>query len=140
MRQATVLVADELTYSVSGKMSIIGIYTGDIFLPAPQAHVQQLVFIFIADCEPDDPFQRMELSVTFPSGDRRALEVPMQSLRLSLSDKIRWTVRQPFLIQNVVLSPGQILAKITHEKGEILVHAPVITVMAAQNPIAASAT
>ena len=86
MRQATVLVADDLSYSLNGKMNVAGIYTVDIFIPTPKFYVNQFVFLFSIDSDPDDPYQKAILSVTLPSGDKRVLELPLWSFQLTISE------------------------------------------------------
>jgi hypothetical protein len=126
MRQASVLVADDMTYSLNGKMNLTGIYSGDIIIPNPRSYIQQLVFLFTIDTDVDDLFERIEVSIKLPSGDKRVLEIPLRTLIPTLSDKIRWNTKTPLLFQNTILSPGPIEAKIIHEKGEMLLSAPVI--------------
>jgi hypothetical protein len=123
-RQATVLVSDELTSTLTGKLHLLGIYTGDIVISANPTPVAQLIFLFIMESDPDDPFMAIELRVELPGGAATGLRVPVESFLLSDSDKIRWSLRFPVLLQNAMLQPGKINAIVIHDKGRIVTAAP----------------
>ncbi|SRR6266851_3317496 len=133
-RQATVIVSDEMTSSLTGKLHILGAYTGDIVIAADPTFVGQLVFLFIMESDPDDPFKKVELRVELPGGSTAGIQVPVQMFMPSPSDQIRWTLRYPLLFQNAALRPGPITAKVIHDKGEILAAAPFIILRAPLPP------
>ena len=126
MRTACLLVADELHYSLNGKMHVFGIYTGDIGINADPTFVNQIVFLFIIEASPDDPFRKLELYIELPQGEKRIMQLPVPEFRPTKGDERRWSLRYPILIQNAFLRPGQIEAKVIHESGEIPVSAPYI--------------
>jgi hypothetical protein len=133
MRQASLLVADEATLTLSGKLNIFGIYPTDITILSDPTSARQLVFAFFVETDPDDPFQRLELHVALPGGDERHMIVSLPSLRDGQADKIRWSLKFPLLFQNPRLKPGPIKATVTHEKGILTPAAPVI-VLGASSP------
>jgi hypothetical protein len=125
-RQATVIVADDATYSLSGKLNIIGAYATDITIPNIPTVATQLVFVFIVETEPDDPYKHLAVRVELPSGDARQLQLPLHTFVSGEADKIRWCVKYPMLFQAPILTPGPIVTSAIHENGMILTAAPVI--------------
>jgi hypothetical protein len=135
-RQATVLVSDEWTYSLNGKTNAFGIYTNDIVIPKDPTEGFQLIFMFIIETAPDDPFQTLEVAVELPGGDSRRLPIGLPGTILSVSDQRRWCTKFPLLFARPILKPGFIEAKVIHERGEISAAAPAI-VLAGSTPPAA---
>ena len=126
MRQASVIAADEATYSVSGKINIFGIYVTDLSIPTDPTFASQLVFIFFIETEPDDPFQKLELHVELPGGDMRHVPLFIPNLRPGMADSIRWSLKYPLFFQNPILRPGAVIATVIHEKGILSPAAPYI--------------
>ena len=126
MRQASVLVADEVTFSLNGKLNIIGLYTGDIIIPNISVFLNQLIFVFIIETEPTEPFRELKVQVTLPSGQHIENIVNIETLNPTVSDSIKWTTRFPVAFYGAVLTAGSIVAKVIHEKGELIAAAPVI--------------
>ena len=126
-RQASVLVADDWTTTLSGKITIQGIYGTDLYIPADPFFANQLVFVFITETAPDDPFEKLELYVQMPGGDSRHLPINLSRLVQGLADQRRWCLKHPLLFTNPILRPGIIEAKVIHEKGEISTAAPYVT-------------
>jgi hypothetical protein len=125
-RQATVFVADEFTYSLSGKFNVSGVYGTDIQIPSDPFLANQLVFVFIIEASPQDPYQRITLQVTLPGGDSRHFDVPLDRAVAGAADQRRWTLKYPLLFTTPILRPGLVEAKVIHEKGEIVTAAPFI--------------
>jgi len=134
MRHASVVVCDDLTYSLNGKMNAVGIYTGDIIIPASPAMLNQLIFLFIIETEPSDPFKSLILHVSLPNGQSHQIPVVMETLVPAISDQTRWTLRWPLAFYGPFLTPGPIVAKILHEGGEIIAAAPIITIASPHIP------
>lgn len=126
MRQATVLIADDYTYSLSGKFNLTGVYSTDISIPTDPTFAAQLIFLFVIETDPDDLFQKLELHVALPGGDSRHLVLPLPKFVPTLSDQRRWTLKYPLLFTNPILKPGPIEATVLHEKGTISTAAPFI--------------
>jgi hypothetical protein len=134
-RQATVLVADEVTYTLNGKLNVFGIYTNDIHIPVEPSYTTQLVFLFIIETSPDDPYQKLELHVELPGGDSRHLPLGLSQFELGRSDQRRWCLKYPLLFNNPILRPGPIDARVIHEHGEISTAAPFIVLAPRTAPI-----
>jgi hypothetical protein len=127
-RQASVLVCDDLLVSMLGKFTTIGIYTADITIPSEPIVANQLVFLFIVETDVDDLFERMTLEVTMPGQPSVKMDVPLAPPP-PIPGRTRWFLRWPFMIQQPVLRPGRIEAKVIHEKGEILTSGPWISLL-----------
>ncbi|MGA2312861.1 MAG: hypothetical protein ABSF87_10915 [Xanthobacteraceae bacterium] len=125
-RQASLITADDSTFSISGKLNVIGIYATDITIPTDPMIASQLVFLFIVEADPSDPYQKLDLRIDLPSGDFRQVPVNLTTLRAGEADKIRWSLKFPLLFQNAILKPGPIVATAIHEKGVLQPAAPVI--------------
>jgi hypothetical protein len=134
-RQATVFVADEFTYSLNGKFNVFGIYGSDINIPLDPFITSQLIFVFVIETAPDDPYQSLSMHVTLPGGDARHLEIPLPRLIAGISDQKRWCLKYPLLFTNPILRPGPVEAKVIHEKGEISTAAPFIVLRPIPVPV-----
>ena len=63
MRRASVIVADELTLHMNGKVNLTGVYSNDIVIPASPILVSQLMFLFIIEASPDDIYKNLSVSI-----------------------------------------------------------------------------
>jgi hypothetical protein len=139
-RNASVLIADDMTISLVGKINLIGIYTADIIIPTDPLFIPQLLFLFFLETGRDDLFQRIQLQVTLPGqstapGQPTAvMDVPVPAVAPVPEGRIGYFLRQPFLLQHVLLRPGRIEAKVVHEKGEIYVQSLPWIVLPPTNP------
>jgi len=130
MRQASLLVADEIYYNLHGKAILQGIYHGDLTIPADPSVAPQLIFFFMGETDVSDPFQTLAVEVTLPGAEpvRNFVGVmPPEFVTNASAGRTRLYFRHPLLIQAPVLKPGKIDAKVIHEKGEISVGAPWIS-------------
>jgi hypothetical protein len=129
-RQATLLVSDDFLVSLSGKFTILGIYTGDIGINNEVGITPQLVFLFVIECDLDDPFRSIILEISLP-GERAARRFPYPILAQPQTSpgRTRWTLRIPIPITNVTLNAGQIKAKVIHDKGTIEIIGPWISLI-----------
>ncbi len=117
-RQATVLLADDMAVSLVGKINLTGIYTSDIFIPLEAVTVAQLVFLFSLETDLNDQFQHIKLQITLPGEPPKEMNVPILPAAY-VPGRTRLLMRHPFLIQQVVLRPGPIEARVIHDKGQI---------------------
>jgi hypothetical protein len=134
MRTASVIVSDDCTYSLNGKISLFGIYNTDIRITSDPTYAFQLVFTFIIETEPYDPFRTLTTLVTLPGGDSRYLDLFPTHLVPGIGDQRRWWVKSPLLFPNPILRPGFIEAKVIHEQGEITTAAPAIVLASPPEP------
>jgi hypothetical protein len=124
-RQVSLLLADDLLWSMNGKVTMIGIYGGDITIQADSMAVPQLVFLFSAETDITDPFQLFTLHIQLAGEIPVIVPIPMGSPPGTLdAQRTRWIVRWPYLLSQATLRPGRIVAKIIHEKGELVATAP----------------
>jgi hypothetical protein len=128
------LVCDDLLYTITGKLNLIGIYTTDIGIPV-EAHVAaQMIFLFNIEGDlSEQPKDGLHFELQMPGEEAKTLTVPVPVLTAPAAPgRTRWFARIPFLVQPVVLRAGQIKATIKHEPGEdIAVAGPWITLMSA---------
>jgi hypothetical protein len=117
-RQASVLLADDMVVSLVGKITLSGIYTSDIIIPSDPSTVGQFVFLFSLETDINDPFTNIELQVTLPGRptDTSSVSIPQNQFA---PGHTRFVLRQPLLIQQPLLRPGPIQAKVIHDKGAI---------------------
>lgn len=129
-RHAILIVADDVQVGITGKITIRGLYTGNIAIPADPSTVPQLVFLFIIETDVRDPFMSMTLEITLPGDAPRQLPVVVMPLpQLVSQEYTRYTLRVPFSLLFPLLRPGHIEAKVIHDKGEIVVGTPWISVI-----------
>ena len=128
MRQASVIVSDEFTHSLSGKFNLFGTYTTDIRIPFEPYLGNQLVFLFLIETSPEDLFQRLELHVVLPGGDSRHQSLALDKFTPGLADQRRWSLKYPLLFASPLLNAGPIEATVIHEKGTISTAAPFVIV------------
>jgi hypothetical protein len=125
----TLIVADDLWWSITGKVNLIGVYTGEIGLPAeslPQP-VGQLVFYLILEGDLDDlPTKPLTLVITLPGENPRNNVIVAPSIA-STSGRTKWFIRAPFLMAQLKLQTGRIDAKLLHDSEEMRISAPWIT-------------
>jgi len=118
-RKATVLVCDEVTFSLTGKFNIFGIYTGDISIPHDPTPITQLAFLFIIETDMQDIFKSLTCEITVPN-----LPLVRQDIAIPLNINVqpnrpRLVIRWPIVLPNLLLSPGAITSRVIHDKGEI---------------------
>lgn len=121
-RQASVLVCDDFYVSLNGKFIAHGIYTTNILIPEP-LRVNQLVFLFQIETDVEDPFERLLVQATLPGQVTKAHPVPMPPF-VPAPGQTRQIFQFPLLVQYPTIQPGQIEAKIIHERGEIIAATP----------------
>jgi hypothetical protein len=125
-RYASVLVADDVTHSISGKLNLSGVYPTDIVIPFEPWTANQLVFVFIIETDPTDPYQSLTVHVELPGGDSRHMVLPLKNFAPGEADKRRWSLKYPLLFSNPILQAGPIFANVIHESGILFTGAPVI--------------
>ena len=127
-RQASVLVSDDILISLQGKFTVIGVYTADISIPEDGTTAPQLAFLFVVECGVDDRIESLTLEVKLPGNAPEQQVIPIVKSSV-LPGRTKLLYKLPFLIIQPVLHPGRIEAKIIHEKGEIPVAGPWISLV-----------
>jgi|GEM_PF-3869908 len=128
-RQASLVVCDELYFNMTGKLTVQGMYTGDIFISGAEAATTQLVFLFILDCDIAERPNIIRLQVTLP-GDLPRESIPPLALTTTtpvLTDRSKLTYKLPFLYALPTLRVGRISAKVIFDQEEVSVVAPWIS-------------
>jgi hypothetical protein len=133
-RQASVLVSDELYITLLGKFVVHGVYTTDIVIPTEQTAAPQLIFLFQIGTDIGDLFEKLQVQVTLPGEPPRTMAIPVGPVTPT-PERTRWLIHWPLLVQQAILRPGRIEVKVIHERGEILVSAPWITLATQGSPI-----
>ena len=126
-RRASILVADDILFSLGGKAYLQGVYLNDISIPADQVVAPQLVFMFLFETEIENRFSSITLEVTLPGNDAVKAPVPIAPTAITHPDRTHISYRLPMLLQAPILRPGRIEARIIHEGGEIIGNAIWIT-------------
>src|SRR5262249_15936955 len=132
-RQANVLVCDELYVTLTGKLTAMGIYTGDIIVPAPGVVVPHLIFLFLVETTSDDLFESIMLEATLPDHHPVRSSIPVPQFVFS-EGRTRWGAKYPLLVQQPRLFPGRIIAKLIHDKREIIAFAQWIAIPPQPSP------
>jgi hypothetical protein len=130
------LVCDEVLYSLTGKVNLLGIYTTDIGIPRESHLAPQLAFFFSLEGSIDEqPQAPMMLEVVLPGGGGATLEVPRQPpLNSPQSGRTKWYLRIPVLAQQAVLRSGRIVGKVKCGADEMSVYGPWITLSDIPSP------
>jgi hypothetical protein len=122
-RMATFFICDDVLVSMTGKLTILGMYGNELIIPSEQFTLNQLVIMFQMEARINNPFKKIALKVSLPGEDRpRIIEVP-QPLPTTppfgyiANEKVK--LKWPVLLSNIVLRPGAIELKVIHEEGEI---------------------
>jgi hypothetical protein len=123
--------------NMAGKQTLQGIYNSDLGVPKEPSTAPQLVFYFLIETDVDDPFQSMTLEIVLPGEAPRQIPIAIQFPAASPpAGRTRQTIRATALVQFPILRAGRIEAKVKHEKGEIIVGAPWISVTKQSAPAA----
>jgi hypothetical protein len=132
--QATLLISDDLLFSMQGKMTIVGAYAADINIVSDETPIQQLVCLFTVELDADNAPSVVGFEVTFPGEEPRKLSLPLGG-QLGTADRKQVIMRVPLQISNAVLRPGRIGAKVIYDSHELSVGAPwVVNVSARPKP------
>jgi len=124
-RHASLFICDEILFSLTGKFNLLGAYTSDLTIPNDPTVGAQLVFYFVIETDVSDPYKSLRIEVTLPETAPIVQAIPVvPQIAPILPDRPRWTMRWPLLIPQPVLHPGRIVAKVIHEKGELIAGAP----------------
>lgn len=120
-RSASIIVCDDFFYSIAGKVTLSGVYVQDIVIPASETTVNQLVFFFTIETPKERPFKSLTLKIQFPGSEPILAPVVIMPRMVGPEDPLRKkiTIKQPMLVQQVVLRPGRIRATALHDEGEL---------------------
>ncbi|MCX7361150.1 MAG: hypothetical protein NTV97_04615 [Alphaproteobacteria bacterium] len=125
----TLLVCDDVMYSITGKVSVFGVYTGDIGIPNDAHLAPQLIFFFVIDGDLSErPILPLKLEIKLPEEDARSVMISPPILPNPAPEgRTKWYMRHPFLVSSAILRPGRIEAKIVYDGEDISLSAPWIS-------------
>jgi hypothetical protein len=133
-RMASVLVADEIYYNLQGKVILQGVYINDIVIASDPSALAQLIFFFTAETDLTDPFRSLQVQVTLPGNAPISTHVPLPPPAYNaLSTRTRFAAKWPLLVPTPLLRAGQIVAKVIHERGELVATTPWIVTVQVPN-------
>ncbi len=119
-RTASVIVCDEILFSLTGKSFLNGVYTGDITIPGDQLAVNQLVFYFTIETPKSKPFEKVILKVVPPYVPPAEFIVPFDTVQQFINkERPKIILRAPLLMQQLVLRPGKIETTVITESEEL---------------------
>jgi hypothetical protein len=124
--QATVTICDDVRLEFGGKLFIIGAFTADILVPAPEMTSARLVFLFHIDTEYQPVPRRIVSEVTLPGEAPLRQEDVLQPLPQA-PERSRIWFRHSVLANNATLRPGKIRARVMIDDEEVEVAAAWIT-------------
>ena len=108
-RHATFLLCDDCLSSISGKLTLAGIYGADILIPAPEIQIGQLVIFIIANTAADDPFRQLSVRVRLPGESDAIFPLPLVQPSANPSpERTLVSYRATCLVTAPVLRPGPI--------------------------------
>jgi hypothetical protein len=115
--KASFLVCDDLLYSLTGKVNLVGIYAQDIVIPADELLMQQLIFFFVLEMPKDKVFKKISFRIELPQSDPLDFPIPVLVRKSSEVDERRKMLawRHPVLVQQPILRLGRISASVVHE-------------------------
>jgi hypothetical protein len=117
-RSASVFACDEVLYSLSGKITVSGMYTGDIIVPGENTVLNQLIFFFTAITPAHDPFRLLRIRVIIPGNFPVESNVPISVSTMGInSRRTQLVYRYPVLAQQPIARPGLIETTVIHERG-----------------------
>ena len=118
-RRASILVSDDFYYSIAGKVTLSGVYIQDIVIPAVDTPISQIVFYFSIETPKERPFKIVTIKIEFPGLEPKITPIPVFP-RVYPSDpnRTKITIKQPILIQQILLNPGKVQATVIHEDFE----------------------
>lgn len=117
-RKATFFVCDETLVALNGKLTIGGMYTGDIGIAEAEVRLNQLIIFVQIETPAEKPFQRLSINISFPGEEKPRTIDGLRGLSPPPGhDTI--VMKRPVLFQQVALRPGPIEVRVVHEEGEI---------------------
>lgn len=130
----TVLVCDEIRIELSGKLFIIGMYTGNIAIPHDDFVIPSINFLFSFDCALSDMPKKVAFEITMPGGVTNSSQLDVAPPEIK-EHHTRWYMRHALGFQNTSLRSGKIEAKIVVDDREIIAGAPWIVIAPPQESI-----
>jgi hypothetical protein len=123
--QASLIVCDDIRFEITGKAIIVGMYTSDIVIPAPEYTIPQLFFLYFYECPIEERPTRIAIQLTLPGQPPILWQASPAIESVAIPEGRRGFIyRQIVPALGAVLRPGRIEARITTDRGDIDVRAP----------------
>lgn len=136
--RAIVVVADDASTSISGKLTLSGIYS-NITLPEQEITIPQLVFCFFVEFPLSTAPEMVTVEIALP-GVTAVLSPVQLPPRPPIGERAADAFRLIIPMLNPVLRPGRVQIKIHHGNNSFDVLGPVITMAPSPAPASTSAT
>ena len=122
---AIVIACDDMHVSITGKLALSGVYTGDIVIPAKESLISQMVLLFLVDGEIGSIPDSVKIEVMLPGESPREFSMNLPRPP-ELNDQVRtsWTLKLPIPLFQTMLRLGQIKARIFYGSEIIEVDGP----------------
>jgi hypothetical protein len=123
IRNVTLITCEELRFEINHKLTIIGVFSGDIRITPGPFPVNKLIFLFQIQGDDIKVPRNINVQITLPDKEPRSQPVPVPTF--IEADRMKaWTLRGAILIQNEIVSPGQVTATVIADGEEFSVAAP----------------
>ena len=117
--KAMMFICDDLSFAITGKINISGLFTSDIIIQENPTLLPQLVFLFAIDFPIEKGYTPVAIEISLPEEESpRRLDLASQQV-ISIPERNRRAMKLPFLLQQVSLRCGKIEAKIICDGGEV---------------------
>jgi hypothetical protein len=136
---ATISLCDDIRFEVGGKITLVGVYLGDVsIIPGPYP-VKQLVFLVNIEGTLEDLPRELAIEVAVPSLEPRRKTLTLPTFD-SPAGRTTWFTRGVVAFENELLQAGRVVAKVIADGVEYevgspwIVEAPPPALEAAANP------
>jgi len=109
-RSVSVIYADDIREEVAGKLTIVGVYQGNMIFPAFPAVVPKLAIFLTVTCSANDPFEKLSVRILKgqePIFEKSLSEAELQQLAMVSSSQPDTT--EPMMVEaNFLIVTGPI--------------------------------
>jgi hypothetical protein len=112
MPNVSVTVCDDIRLEANGKLILIGVYTGNIVIPADDYVTPQISFFFHIDIPRDTHPTKVMCEIGLPGGSppqRGEIAIAQPAFK---EGHTRWVMRHVLGFRNAPLIPGKIEARV----------------------------
>lgn len=124
----SLLICDDMSFTLTGKVDLRGVYTSDISISSAGIPISQLVaYVFVEGELSELPTTTVQVDVSVPGAQVSTVSFPPH-VPPGLPGRTSWFLRTPLLIQNIRLQPGKIVGTVRHGDATLTLHGPWIVV------------
>ncbi len=125
----SLLVCDEIRIEITGKLIIIGLYTGDISVPVDGTFIQRLNFLFSVDGPLSSKPDEVQFKLTLPKTETNLSVGPVGTFLNPGGLRKKWLLRHSVGVVNQQLYSGKIMASVIFNGEEHIPSTPWIAVV-----------